>query len=60
MTQDANQNLSVDPPQPDHPRKHDGWFSWLPWWIPMWIIAVSVGGLIVIAAGMMLVLELPI
>ena len=60
MTQDADQDLSADPPAPDHPEKHAGWLSWLPWWLPVWVIAVTIIGTALVAAAMALVLEYPI
>jgi hypothetical protein len=36
-------------------REHRGWLAWLPWWLPMWVPVVTLGGMLLIAAGMYLV-----
>ena len=36
-------------------REHHGWLAWLPWWLPMWVPVVTLGGVLLFAAGMYLV-----
>ena len=35
-------------PSPEH-------HGWLPWWLPAWVPVVTLGGVLVIAAGIFLV-----
>ena len=46
---------STNPPPLDErklaDRDHHGWLAWLPWWIPAWVPLVTIGGLLVFAAG---------
>ena len=36
-------------------RDHHGLLAWLPWWLPAWVPVATIGGLLAIAAGMILV-----
>lgn len=60
MPELAQRELSSDPPDVRHPREYTGWLSWLPWWLPMWVLVVGFGGTAIVAVAMALVLTLRI
>lgn len=52
--------LISDPPPADHPRERVGRLSWMPWWLPTWVIFVTCVGVIAIGAAMLAVIKLPL
>lgn len=59
MPKFASQERSGGPLPADDPREPAGWFSFVPWWLPTWVILVSCVGVIGIGAAMLVVLRLP-
>ena len=55
MSEPEFQPFSLKPVPTGEPGVYHGWLAWLPWWLPVWVPVVTLGGVLVIAAGIFLV-----